>query len=68
MHYPPDRDNDGASPATLREVAPGNSPYARNGHRKGVQIPATEEERTEAGPNGRVDPWLIEALMSCYND
>ena len=68
MRYQPDRDNDGVTLATPREAGPGNSPYARNGHRKGVQVPSTEEEGTETRPNGRVDPWLIEALMSCYND
>lgn len=67
MRYQPDTDNDRVIPATFRNVAPWDSPYARNGHRRGVEVPTAEQQEAEGTLNGRVDPWVIEALMKYYN-
>lgn len=68
MRYRPDTDGDRVIPATFRQgVMPWDSPYARNGHHRGVEIPKAEQQEVEATRNGRVDPWVIEAIMEYYN-
>jgi hypothetical protein len=62
----PDCDSDRVVPASFRDTAPWDSPFARDGHRPDAEIPGFEVDAGEIMSND--EAWVGWALMRHYND